>query len=343
MRRSLTLVALFCAALASATVAQEKPLRGAVWNGHWLEGLRLYAALESPSPQASYLAGLALWKLRRPEDAKPLLKKAAQAGFHSSGGRPQPADLLARIDDYLSLRPKKLELSGLEVYSEERTALTAPVIDAVPRVAQIGKTIFGSAPPVRFFLFARLPAFRSFYAVFNDARSEAAAHSTGVVNMVLYCEEKAHRATTDETVSLLLHETMHAWAATYLREKFDRPVFLPAYADEGLATYVAGLWTPEVGALTAQRLARWRKRGAAPPAFEELRKNSSFRDAEQVLANYWLSEQLIERLIGPPSTGSAKIKAFLDAFGKTGDDLAAWREVSGKDAAAEYAALAGGN
>jgi hypothetical protein len=343
MRSTLILSALLFTSPASSSVEQEKPLRDAVWNGRWLEGVRLYSRLDGPSPQASYLAGLAQWKLRRPEDAQPLLKKAADAGFHSSGGRPQPADLLARIDDYLSLRPKKIELPGLEVYAEERTPRTAPVIDAVPRVAEIGKTVFGDAPAVRWFLFARLSAFKKFYAVFDDARNESAAHSTGMVGTVLFCEEKAHRKTTDETASLVLHETMHAWAATYLRQKFDRPVFLPAYADEGLATYVAGLWSPEVGTLPAERLARWRKRGITPPSFEELRKNSSFREADQVLANYWLSEQFIERLIGPPSTGSAKIKAFLDAFGRTGDDLKAWREVSGKDPAAEYAALAAGD
>jgi hypothetical protein len=50
---------------------RESRLREAVWGGRWLEGVRLYAELEgagaAPSPQASYLDGFALWKLRRLE------------------------------------------------------------------------------------------------------------------------------------------------------------------------------------------------------------------------------------------------------------------------------------
>jgi hypothetical protein len=229
----------------------------------------------------------------------------------------------------------------LDVYAEDRTPLTAPILDALPRIAQIGRGLFGQAPPIRFFLFARLPRFARFYDLFKEpgARRTDAPHSTGGLNMVIFCEQKAHRGTTAETVSLALHETMHAWAATYLRRSCDRPVSLPAYVDEGLATYVAGLWSPEVAALAAPRLAAWRSRGLEPPPLEALRKPETFYAPPGGAANYWLSEQLIERLIGPPQQGAAKIRAFLDAYAKSGDDLEAWRAVSGKDAAAEYAAL----
>ena len=332
---------------------RERPLREAVWGGRWMEGVRIYGGLAAagpaPSPQASYLAGVALWKLRRLEEARPLLRKADEAGFRATGGRPQPGELLARIATYFELRPPRIDVPGLEpsaieAYSEARTPLTAPVLDALPRFVEIGRRLFGEPVPILFFSFARLPGFERFYALFQEGRAAptGTAHSTGGVNMVLFCEEKAHRGTTAETVSLALHETMHAWIATYLRRTYDRPLFLPPYADEGLATYVAGLWSPEVGALPAQRLEQWRRWGLGAPPFSDLRTDETFRAPGRELPNYWLSEQLIERLLGPPEKGAAKIRAFLDAWAPTGDDLAAWREVSGKDAETEYAALAAG-
>jgi len=332
---------------------RERPLRDAVWAGRWLEGVRLYSQLEAtgaePSAQAAYLAGLAQWKLRRPEDAQPLLKKAAEAGFRAAGGRPQPDELLAKIDAYFELRPVRikvpsLDASPLEVYSEASTPLTAPILDALPRFAETGRRLFGSAPPVRFFLFARLPRFERFYALFAETRDKPAesAHSTGVVNMVIFCEEKAHRATTAETVSLALHELMHAWVATYLLEQYDHRIPLPPYVDEGLATYVACLSSPQAAALPAERFTKWRSSGSPAPPLEALRTQDGFYAPGRAASHYWLAEQLIERLIGPPATGAAKIQPFLDAFAQAGDDLRAWRAVSDKDVTTEYAALLGG-
>ena len=72
------IVVLLWSACATAVLAEdrESALRQAVWGGRWLEGIRLYEELQRagavPSPQASHLAGFALWKLRRPEDARAL-------------------------------------------------------------------------------------------------------------------------------------------------------------------------------------------------------------------------------------------------------------------------------
>jgi hypothetical protein len=345
---------LVCSALASAAppLDHEAPLRDAVWGGRWLEGIRLYDELASggaaPSPRASYLAGLAEWRLRRPEDARPLLKKAADAGFRAGGGRPQPDELLARIDAYLKLRPARvdvpaLDASVLDVYSDTPLA-ASPVLQALPRFAGLGRRIFGEPPPIRFFFFTRLAPFEGFYDLFVEARGHSARspHSTGGVGMVIFCEEKARRETTAETVSLGLHETMHAWAATYLRRTYDRPLVLPPYVDEGLATYVASLSSPEVAALPARRVAEWRRRGWTPPTLDALRGHDAFYERGEAAANYFLSEQLIERLIGRPEQGATSIRAFLDAYAEAGDDLRAWRAVSGKDAAAEYGALIAG-
>ena len=330
---------------------RESALREAVWGGRWLEGVRLYDELERagavPSPQASYLAGLALWRLRRPEDARAPLVKAATAGFRAGGGRPQPDELLAKVDAYLLRRPAPIDVPGLDgsvIAACSDTPLGSPVLVGLPRFPEIGRRIFGDLPPIRFFFFAHLPRFERFYESLYDSRAKpmGTPHSTAGVGMVLFCEEKARRGTTAETVSMALHETMHAWVATYLRSRYDRPISLPAYVDEGLATYVASLWSEEVAALPAQRVAQWRRRGQAAPTFEALRRNDTFYEADRTSSNYFLSEQLIERLIGPPDQGATRIRAFLDACAEHGDDLRAWRQVSGRDAAAEYAALAAG-
>ncbi|MDE2291652.1 MAG: hypothetical protein KGL53_06185, partial [Elusimicrobia bacterium] len=264
-------------------------------------------------------------------------------------GRLRPAELLERIDACSKLSPPRAEVPGvdraaLDVYAQGRTPLTGPILDSLPRVEDVGRRLFGTPPPVRFVLFSDLPRFQRFYALFGGAaaRSPESAHSTGVVGLVVFSAQKARRATAAETVSLALHETMHAWAATYLREKYDRPIVLPPYVDEGLATYVAGLSSPEAAALPARRLELWRRRGFAPPPLAALRRRDSFYAPGRSSADYFISEQLIERLIGPPEEGAGKVRAFLDAYARTGDDLKAWRAVSGKDAAAEYAELAAG-
>ena len=108
------LVLLYAIVAAAASNDRERSLREAVWGGHWIEGVRLYGGVEAaglaPSPQASYLAGLAQWRLHHPEEARPLLEKAAKAGFRPSGGRPQPDELQGKIDEYFRLRPARTSI-----------------------------------------------------------------------------------------------------------------------------------------------------------------------------------------------------------------------------------------
>jgi hypothetical protein len=156
--------------------------------------------------------------------------------------------------------------------------------------------------------------------------------------MVIYCEEKAHRRTQSETVSIALHETVHAWIAGYLRKRYDRPIPVPPYVDEGLAVYVASLWSDDVHALAPQGLAAWHRSHDAP-TFEDLSSSDHFFDPENRYPDYLLADMLVERLLGPPRSGAAKIPALLDAYARTGDATAAWREVTGKDVRREYEAL----
>jgi hypothetical protein len=345
MMKSWTILGLVVLA-AAAPMDQERALREAIWGDRLIAGTQLYAGLDAPSPQASYLAGWAYWKLHEPEKARPLLKKADQAGFHAGGGRLQPTELLAKIDEYDAAKPPAVEVPGLDrslidPYADEKTPLTSPILDALPRIAAIGGQIFQKPPPVRFFLFARKPGLMRFHNAFrtNKAPETGDPHSTGIVNMVVYCEEKAHRPTQSETVSLALHEAVHAWMASYLRRRYDRTITLPSYIDEGLAVYVSNLWSEDVHALAADRLSAWRKKNPAPPAFESLASHDLFYVSQGPPVNYWLADLLAERLLGPPETGAAKIPALLDAYARTGDDAKAWREVTGKDVRAEYQAL----
>jgi len=351
---SAALLSLLIGATAAAAqdYERERGLREAIWADRWLEGLRLYDELArdgvAPSGQASYLAGWADWRLHRPEDARPQLEKAARAGFRAGGGRPQPGELLAKIAEYSAAKPPAIDVPGLDrsvidAYADAKTPLTAPVLDALPRIAEIGREIFREPPPVRFFLFARIPALVRFYDAtqLTSRKTGEVPHSTGGAGMVIYCEEKAHRATEAETVSIALHETVHAWIAGYLRARYDRDVRVPRYVDEGLAVYVASSWSDDLRALSARRVAAWRKNHAAPPPeFETLGSPRTFYDPKSVYLNYLLSDLLMQRLLGPPRDGAARIPALLDAFARTGDDAEAWREVTGKDVRAEYRALA---
>lgn len=333
---------------AAARYDLEKPLRQAVWAGRFLEGIRQYDGLVAkgiePSGQASYLAGWAYWRLRRPEDAKPLLEKAVQSGFRAGGGRPQPGEVLDKVGRYLASKPPSIEVSGLDrslldPYLDSKTALTQPILDALPRFVEIGRSIFGQPPPVRYFIFAKKPAFGRFFDALAE-RERPDPHSTGMVSMVIYCEEKAHRATAAETIGNALHELTHAWIETYLRLRYDRRIVVPPYVHEGLAVYVSTLWSDDLRLLMLQRLSRWRQKpGVTAPEFHELIAFDSFHDSPNVNLNYLLSYRLMERLLGPASEGSKKIPSFLDALARTDDHEAAWREATGKDVREEYKAL----
>jgi len=345
------LVLLGLACLGASPHDPDREVREAVWAGHWLKGVRQYREIEragqAASPQASYLAGLALWKLRRPEEAQPLLEKALKAGFRAGGDRPQPEELLQHIARYREAKPPPVEVAGLDrtrldPYADDSSERSRAVLAALPRILELGRAAFGDPPPLRFFLFAKKPALARFWGAFQEtaAREAEVPHSTGVVNMVIYCAEKAQRSTPAETISLALHEATHAWVATYLRNHTDRVIPLPKYLSEGLAVYVASMWSDEVHALASQRVATWRKTHAAPPPeFKDLGPDQTFSDPDKVNPNYWLSDLLVERLLGPPSVGAKRIPALLDALARSGDDAAAWREITGRDVAKEYQAL----
>ena len=333
---------------------QDKPLRAAVYEGRYLEALRLYDTLVAagePSGPAAYFAGWTNMRLHRPEAAKPQLEIAAQAGFSPRGWKTAD-ELLSRAEDQLAALPPLVEVKGLdaaalEPHADSRDGLCGAILDALPEFARLGRSIFAGPPPaLRVYLFATHEAMDRLALASGDSRGKR--RSTGGFGMVRLSAEDLKRPVAEDSVGLALHETVHAWIATYLRERYDRPITVPAYLDEGLASYVPGLWKPaRRPRLEAERLARaarWRaKHGDAPPPdFGTLKAFGSFHDASRDGLDYDLAEMLMERLLGPAERGAARIPALLDALARSGgDDEAAWKEVSGKDAAAEYAALTG--
>jgi hypothetical protein len=323
---------------------REKTLRDAVWGNHFVAGVRAYEDLiqkhETPSPQASYLAGFAYWRLHQAEKAEPLIKKAVESHFRAGAGRIQPDELLERIYRFLAAKPSNAEVKGLdrsliEAYSNEQTAATQPFLDALPRFTRIGRDIFGEVPPVRFFLFGKSPELQKFYEPLEIKKPG----STGMANLVVVCAEKAHRSTEAETVSMALHETAHAWAQTYLLTHYDRQVALPTYFSEGLAVYVASLWSKDLTPLARERLKQWHDTGRPAPSFDKMRAFEDFHGSEASYGNYLAAGMLMERLLGPPETGTKKIPAVLDAFAANTDEAEVWRSVTGKDVRHEFDAV----
>jgi hypothetical protein len=328
--------------LFAAPADREKGLRDAVWGGHFVAGTRAYEELvqkhEEPSAQASYLAGFAYWKLHQAEKAESLVKRAVEAHFRAGGGRIQPGDLLDRINRFVAAKPSDVEVEGLDrslidPYSDEQSDATRPFLEALPRFTRIGRDIFGEVPPVRFFLFAKSPAMQRLYDSLEIVKHEG---STGMANLVVVCAAKAHRSTEAETISMALHETAHAWVQTYLLARNDRQVRMPAYVGEGLAVYVAGLWSKDLAPLAPERLKHWHDTGRPAPAFDKVRAFEDFHDADASYGNYLAAGLLMERLLGPPESGAKKIPALLDAFAASSDDTEVWRSVTGKDVRAEF-------
>jgi hypothetical protein len=332
------------AVLLATPVDQEKGLRDAVWGGHFIAGVQAYEDLlrkhETPSPQASYLAGFAYWRLHQPEKAEPAVKKAVEGHWRAGAGRLQPDDLLERIYRFLAAKPSGAEVDGLDrslidPYANEQSAATRQFLDALPRFTRIGRDIYGELPPLRFFLFAKSPEMQKLY----ESLDMKHAGSTGIANLVVICAEKAHRSTAAETVSIGLHETAHAWVPSYLLTHYDRQVQVPVYVHEGLAVYVASLWSKDLAPLARERFKQWHDSGKPAPELDKLRVFDAFHETDASQGNYLAAELLMERLLGPPESGARKIPALLDAFASNPDDTEAWRSVTGKDVRREFDAV----
>ncbi len=331
--------------------ARDGGFRAAVFEGRYLEALRLYDALGAKSGRAAYFAGWTNLRLNRPEAAVPQLERAQEAGFAGPAGWKPTAELLARAQAQMAALPPAVQVPGLDetrlkTYADARDGLSGDILAAQTQYLKVGRGIFGDTlPALRVYLFKTHEAMDRLAVAAGDRRTGRRG-STGGCGFVRLSAQDLTRPDEDDSLRLALHETTHGWMATYLRERWDRNVVIPAYMDEGLAEYVGGLWKYDerrerLRAARLRRIARWRARNGAAPPLSALKTTESFHLPERDMLDYDLSALLMERLLGPAGTGAARIPAVLDALARAnGDDAAAWKEATGKDVGAEYAALA---
>jgi len=280
------------------------------------------------------------------------MRLAQDADYSPRGDREAPEEVLSKIDEYERAKPPAAQVPGLDralidPYSDSADESEARILAALPRFAEVGRAIFGNPPPVRFFLFAEEPASLSFSQALSFKPVEK-SHTTGVVNMVHICAARIRRKDEDDVVALALHETTHAWLASYLRAKYDRSVRLPTYIDEGLAGYVSTLAAPpqrvaerekRVMEERRERVREWLAQHPGPTEFDELVSYRDFHSDRNSL-NYAMAALLAARMLGPVEAGAPKIPALLDALALSRDHEAAWRRITGKDVREEYRALA---
>lgn len=335
---------------------RQRQLRAAVFQGRYLEALRVFGALEAAGHADGpddYFAGWTNMRLNRPERALAPLEKAAKAGWSPRGWK-TAEELLAGARARLAALPPAVEVKGLDetllqTYADCGAGLCGKILAAQPEFLSVGRGVFGGPPPpLRVYLFATHAAMDKLGTAMGDGRVGRRG-SSGGYGFARLSAESLTRPVEDDSIGLALHETTHGWLATYLRDRFDRNVALPAYMDEGLANYVGSLWKYEerrqrLSDQRLSRIARWRAQNPGPPpALAELRPVASFHEDGRDMLDYDLATLLMERLLGPPETGAKRIPAVLNALAASGgDDAAAWKAATGKDVEAEYAALTRG-
>lgn len=107
------------------------------------------------------------------------------------------------------------------------------------------------------------------------------------------------------------------------------------WLDEGIADVVASLREP--GFL--ERRMAWLKGNAkhvAAPTFSDL-TSLDFYKPKDAYARYQLSAALVAELVGPPDGAPARIRALLDAIGKTGDVEGSVLASTGRNLRKEFA------
>lgn len=336
----LVLVLLAPPARAASGLIEE--LEGDLRDGRLTQCARRADVPDAP-PRATYLGGLCSLGLHDPDAAQPLLQRAVEGGFHPAAAfRKPPEQLLSEIADYRRLAPAAADIPGVPARSlvvafDRRSPWVDSVVAAAPEFVRIGRRIFGSDPPfTRLFLFTDSTRFESFYRV---AVGPQVPHGTGVAGLAVMSEKKASGRAGGAPVGVVLHELMHAWIQGYGRDAYDRHVKLPRWADEGMADYVSSMWNR---GLLARRRAALRQvitKRPRPPDFSDLQAPATFSRSGDEWIHYALSLQLVERLVGPPESGAARLRAVVDGYARGLDGEAAWKDATGKSPADEYAAL----
>jgi len=317
-------------------------LEGDLSDGRLTECMRRADAADA-EPRASYLGGLCALNLHDVDAAEPLLQRARDGGFHpTSPARRPPEQLLGEIAEYRRLAPAPVDLPGVPPESllvgyDRRSPWVDSVVAAAPTFVKIGRRVFGADPPfTRLFLFSDNASFEKFYAAaFGPHRP----HGTGGMGLAVMSEKKAAGRKGGAPIGVVLHELMHAWIQGYGRDAFDRRVRLPPWADEGMADYVGAMWDAGLDARRSRELAREIAKRPRPPDFGSLQEYASFHRREDDFLDYGLALLLVERLVGPPERGAARLRVVLDGYANGSDGEAAWKDATGKSPADEYAAL----
>ena len=112
------------------------------------------------------------------------------------------------------------------------------------------------------------------------------------------------------------------------------------WLDEGVAYVVASLREPEFLERRAVRLKAMATR-VPPPTYIRLTSIEAFYEPANVSVSYLLSAAFVAELAGPRYAAPAKIRAILDAIGKSvwtsGDVEASVSAATGKDLHSEFA------
>jgi hypothetical protein len=332
--------------VAAPLAAWSQALAAAVQDRRFSDAVRTFGALTHPTADDEYLAGNALMGLNRPDEAAPHLAAAKTRGWSRWGGWPSAESLLERGAEVRRLSPPALDPqvdASIEVHADPPTPWSAPIVRAVPEFTAVGRSIFGAdAPRMRLYLFHDRTTFDRLYrALFGVEISTAWQRGAGGTNVVVFCEQEASgetaRAAGDPNeIGDVLHEFGHAWCETYLMERYSRSWISPAlrrsWLSEGVAEFVASLREPA----RLEREKTWLAKNAksvAAPSFADLTSWDGFYKAKErdVYARYCLSAAFVAELLGPGDAAPAKIRAILDAVGKSGDTEASVSAATGKD------------
>jgi hypothetical protein len=266
-----------------------------------LRSLEEHHDLLREDPQAQYVAGTALMRLHRPDQAKPLLTAAAEKGIAGFEGWDSTEALLARIAVVDRLRPRLAKglpqddrLKALHVYADD-TPWIQGILEVLPRHVARAQEVFGKdLPPVNMYLFRSREDYTAFYqALFSANIPTSWQNGTGNSNVVTFCQaDREGRPVgapgTARGRGDVLHEYGHALLHTLYGDLYLRHV--PQWFDEGVSDFLAREYYKELFEYSADLI----RRAAIVPSLEDLTRHLYERDPS---LRYGMARYMVDELL----------------------------------------------
>jgi hypothetical protein len=304
-----------------------QPLRESIWAGKYREAVLQYAQLPERTrglPEASYIAGLALFESALPDACKPYLESAKHYGYTGWGNGWKTTDqMLEQVRAYERLRPPRYKTFGdkkkgdlIRIYAKPLPVVEY-IASAMPQFVARGRLIFGDdLPAVNIFIFDKFATFKAFEELVNQRPMKntqlAGEGSENAAMVTIYDDEGVPNfwVGNPEGWHIVMHEYLHALCMAYSEDYTQNA---PTWVVEGTADAASMPFADKTLRHASATLQDLSRQGKPPMTYKALCDYDQFHNNDMA---YPLAALMMRALL--ENQRSDVLKDFLDAARKRG-------------------------